>query len=437
MATSRAFDKATRRQRAGYCDRPVAAGQQPGQSGGAAGSAQPDVSEIFLSYAGADRSRIAPLVHCLEAEGLQLWWDRDIGLGQTFHKVIEQALAAAPCVIVVWTRESVQSEWVLNEASDARKRDRLVPVLLDPVTPPLEFRHLQAADLSDWKGDSADPRFSRLHEGLVAMLGRSSDDSRPSAHPVLRPRKWAPMWRGWTMGSVALGVGVSVILLVLWQTGLIGPATQPVDSVVGVGLQSSGGREQRRQTGIQPDAVKQTQESIAPSQQPPLPNVPVTPSVAPARERVNLLDTENSAQLVTTNQSAEIFWRTLFTGMPTTTFVYVNSFAVLALRGDQPATFDTLAVFVDKRRGSMSVKELALYTSSTSPGGPFVKTAQITVPDYQDLRKPFHEFRFAPVRARFVKLEVLSFHALASGNVGFVGSIQLYASDTTGSASPQ
>jgi len=145
------------------------------------------VSEIFLSYAGADRATVAPLVHALEAEGLQLWWDRDIDYRQSLHKVIEQALTAAPCVIVVWTRESVQSEWVLNEASDARKRDRLVPVLLDPVTPPLEFRHLQAADLSDWKGDSADPRFTRLHQGVVAMLGRRSDDSRPSARPVLPP----------------------------------------------------------------------------------------------------------------------------------------------------------------------------------------------------------------------------------------------------------
>ncbi len=80
----------------------------------------------------------------------------------------------------------------------------------------------------------------------------------------------------------------------------------------------------------------------------------------------------------------------------------------------------------------MSVKELAVYTSSTSPGGPFVKVAQIIVPDYQNLQKPFQEFRFAPAHARFVKLQVLSFHPGASGNLGIVGSIQLYASNTDG-----
>ena len=44
----------------------------------------------------------------LEAEGLQLWW-HDINYGQSFHKVIEQALAAAPCLeMVLWTREWVR-----------------------------------------------------------------------------------------------------------------------------------------------------------------------------------------------------------------------------------------------------------------------------------------------------------------------------------------
>ena len=92
-------------------------------------------NEVFLSYASADRERVTTLVHALEAEGMQVWWDRDIAYGESFHKVIEQALDAAACVIVVWTSHSVASEWVVNEASDARKRNRLVPVMLEPLTP--------------------------------------------------------------------------------------------------------------------------------------------------------------------------------------------------------------------------------------------------------------------------------------------------------------
>ena len=146
------------------------------------------MSQIFLSYASADRERVEKLVHALEADGLEVWWDRDIASGQSFHKVIEQALTAASCVIVVWTRQSVASEWVLNEASDARKRDRLVPVLLDPVTPPLEFRHLQAADLSSWHGDTGDLRFTGLRKAVAAMLGRK-EAPRLAAQAALTPAR--------------------------------------------------------------------------------------------------------------------------------------------------------------------------------------------------------------------------------------------------------
>ena len=102
---------------------------------------------------------------------------------------------------------------------------------------------------------------------------------------------------------------------------------------------------------------------------------------------------------------------TLFNRNPTlATGTKMNDFAVLALRGDKAVTFDTLAIFVDGLLASAGVKELAIYTSSTSSEGPFVKTAQITVPDRAIMQKPFQEFHFAPVQARFVKLQMLSFH---------------------------
>jgi hypothetical protein len=44
------------------------------------------------------------------------------------------------------------------------------------------------------------------------------------------------------------------------------------------------------------------------------------------------------------------------------------------------------------------------------------------------MQKPFQEFHFAPVQARFVKLQMLSFH----GSTPYVGSIQLYASNNSG-----
>ena len=61
--------------------------------------------------------------------------------------MIEEAIKAAACIVVVWSKDSVQSRWVKNEAAEGAKRDILVPVLIDEVEPPFEFRRVQAAKL--------------------------------------------------------------------------------------------------------------------------------------------------------------------------------------------------------------------------------------------------------------------------------------------------
>ena len=54
-------------------------------------------------------------------------------------------LAAARCVIVLWSKDSCVSLWVLEEATDGRERGALIPVLIEAVRPPLGFRSIQAA----------------------------------------------------------------------------------------------------------------------------------------------------------------------------------------------------------------------------------------------------------------------------------------------------
>ena len=141
---------------------------------------------------------------------------------------------------------------------------------------------------------------------------------------------------------------------------------------------------------------------------------------------VNLLDTRAGAQLVRVDPShTQSAWANVFNGGATSTAFYLNSFAVLSLPGDRVTMFDTLAIYVD-RWATMGVKELEVSTSTESAGGPFVKAALITTPDYQNLATPFHEFRVPPVQARFVRFQIVSFHPGAGGNIGTVGSIQLY-----------
>jgi TIR domain-containing protein/PDZ domain-containing protein len=133
------------------------------------------MADIFISYASEDRARAGMLAHALGARGWSIWWDREIPLGESFDEVIEKALADTKCVVVLWSAVSVASEWVRNEASEAKRRGILIPVFIESVEAPLAFRLLNGADLRDWKGDQGDPEFQRLVERVIELLTQKPD----------------------------------------------------------------------------------------------------------------------------------------------------------------------------------------------------------------------------------------------------------------------
>jgi hypothetical protein len=106
--------------------------------------------DIFISYAREDKPRAEQLLGMLSTQGWTVWWDAHIPGGKPFHDKIQEALTTARCVIVLWTTDSVKSDWVRDEADVGKSRGVLVPLLLDrAVEIPLGFRSLQTIDLSD------------------------------------------------------------------------------------------------------------------------------------------------------------------------------------------------------------------------------------------------------------------------------------------------
>src|SRR5262245_25953454 len=108
------------------------------------------MSDVFFSYASEDRRRVEVLARAVEQSGWSVWWDRHIPVGRTFDQVIEEALADASCVLVAWSEYSVVSRWVVAEAEEAVRRNVIIPVLLDDVRLPIQFRRYQTVNLIGW-----------------------------------------------------------------------------------------------------------------------------------------------------------------------------------------------------------------------------------------------------------------------------------------------
>jgi hypothetical protein len=131
------------------------------------------VSQVFVSYKREDELRVGRLARALEACGLDVWWDRGLPGGESWHRNIESKLAEAGCVVVIWSANSTGADggYVREEARRGLTRNILVPVLIDKLEHlPLGFGEIQALDLTRWRGERRSPDFQDLVRTIRAKL---------------------------------------------------------------------------------------------------------------------------------------------------------------------------------------------------------------------------------------------------------------------------
>ncbi len=123
-----------------------------------------------MSYAVEDRATAARVVHALASLGWEVWWDRELSPGKAFDEKIAARLASASAVVVLWSRHSVASEWVREEASDAKRREILIPAFIETVEPPFGFKLRHTVDLTSWDGSPTAPEFATLAAAITALV---------------------------------------------------------------------------------------------------------------------------------------------------------------------------------------------------------------------------------------------------------------------------
>src|SRR5215831_6062519 len=109
------------------------------------------MADFFISYPKARRALTERVARDLEAAGLSVWWDTRIRLGEGFRNQIDDQLNACKAAIVIWTPESIKSDWVIAEADDARQQRKLINTHVTDLSPsqiPKPFNQMHSVELT-------------------------------------------------------------------------------------------------------------------------------------------------------------------------------------------------------------------------------------------------------------------------------------------------
>jgi pSer/pThr/pTyr-binding forkhead associated (FHA) protein len=115
--------------------------------------------------------------------GVRVSWDAALQSRETFDSVIVGTLPEAAAVVVLWSPRSVASRWVRAEATQADRRNKLAPAIIEPCDRPIIFELTHAADLCDWTGDITDLRWRTFVDDLKHLIeARAGEDGHAATH---------------------------------------------------------------------------------------------------------------------------------------------------------------------------------------------------------------------------------------------------------------
>ena len=140
------------------------------------------MADIFLSASQRDRLWAEQVDRGLVGLGWDVWWGGGL-FDLHLKEDIQAQLNDAKCVVVLWSKHSVQSPRVQAEAADAHHRGILVQATLDGLAPPLELRSVPVVNLAEsWnpvRDDlSSSAAFHQLAAGVRSVIDTTATSVR-------------------------------------------------------------------------------------------------------------------------------------------------------------------------------------------------------------------------------------------------------------------
>ncbi len=135
------------------------------------------MTDVFISYAHDDRLIAERLATALRDRGCLVGGASGDTMGDPSAPAADDAFKAARCVVVLWSRASLDKPRLVEQAARAAHRRALIPVLIDDVKPPFVFPPARTLPVTDASGALSDLGLERLFAAVCRRL------DRPPPHP--------------------------------------------------------------------------------------------------------------------------------------------------------------------------------------------------------------------------------------------------------------
>ncbi len=163
------------------------------------------MSDVFISYSRPDRALAQSLADELTAKNWSVWWDSELLSGEDFRAAILARLRQAKAVIVIWSRHSIGSRCVCEEAEEAAQLLKLIAVGapgFDARDLPLGLRSFQLVPIEN-------------RAGILAAIAAARDGRLNTHRPLIR-KTLLELWLDTARRhAIPLVAGIAAILALL------------------------------------------------------------------------------------------------------------------------------------------------------------------------------------------------------------------------------